>query len=40
MINENYLHKRKLAGEKKRGDTAGGGREMTNRWQQTVGERD
>lgn len=40
MINENYLHKRKWAGEKKRGDRAGVGREMTNRWQQTVGERD
>lgn len=40
VINENYLHKRKWAGEKKRGDRAGGGREMTNRWQQTVGERD
>lgn len=40
VINENYLHKRKWAGEKKRGDGDGGGREMTNRWQQTVGERD
>lgn len=37
MINENYLHRSKWASERKRGDRAGGHREMTNRWWETTG---